>query len=184
MVSKVPAHEIGQACLNALRRFGVHTDYVLRGGDRLGLLYMEVGASQRATKVIYDRAASSFASFEPRILHRKTDPYRQGLVPFFGTAPALGPQVVEALTTGLATARQLGTYRRCDCNYRSKLWSKEEAGRGTHAALGVMSTWAHSRQRRSAKLFGISCPRRRPFGRRPAATEYMVDSLRRRFDLD
>ena len=60
VVSKVPAHEIGQACLNALRRFGVHTDYVVRGGDRLGLLYMEVGASQRATKVIYDRAPSSF----------------------------------------------------------------------------------------------------------------------------
>ena len=54
VVSKVPAQEIGDACLNGLRRFGVRTDYVVRGGDRLGLLYMETGAAQRPTKVIYD----------------------------------------------------------------------------------------------------------------------------------
>ncbi len=61
-VSKVPAHEIGQACVNALRRYGVRTDYILRGGDRLGILYKEIGASQRPIKVIYDRKYSSIST--------------------------------------------------------------------------------------------------------------------------
>ena len=65
-VSKVPAHEIGQACINELRRFGVDTYGIARGGDRLGILYVETGASQRPSKVIYDRAASSFREIQPR----------------------------------------------------------------------------------------------------------------------
>ena len=61
-VSKVPAHEIGQCVVNELRRYGVDTKYLLRGGPRLGVYYCEKGASQRASKVIYDRAGSSIAT--------------------------------------------------------------------------------------------------------------------------
>jgi len=64
-VSKVPNHEIGQACVNYLRRYGVNTDYLVRGGDRLGIVYIEPGASQRATKVIYDRSHSCFQEARP-----------------------------------------------------------------------------------------------------------------------
>ena len=55
-VSKLPKHEIGQAAVNSLRRFGVRTDYIVRGGDRVGIYFLETGASQRASKVIYDRS--------------------------------------------------------------------------------------------------------------------------------
>ncbi|MBQ2213713.1 MAG: sugar kinase, partial [Erysipelotrichaceae bacterium] len=64
-VSKVPAHEIGQCAINALRRYGVHTDYVARGGDRLGIYYLETGASMRPSKVIYDRAHAAIAEATP-----------------------------------------------------------------------------------------------------------------------
>ena len=60
-VSKVPSHEIGQSAVNHLRRFGVHTDYISRGGERLGIYYLETGVSMRPSKVIYDRANSSIA---------------------------------------------------------------------------------------------------------------------------
>ena len=55
-ITKLPKHEIGQSALNSLRRFGVKDDYIVRGGDRLGIYFLETGASQRASKVIYDSA--------------------------------------------------------------------------------------------------------------------------------
>ena len=64
-VSKVPAHEIGQAAVNSLRKFGVHTDFLARGGDRLGIYYLETGSSLRPSKVIYDRAHSSICEANP-----------------------------------------------------------------------------------------------------------------------
>ena len=91
MVSKVPAHEIGQACINTLRRYGVNTDYIVRGGDRLGLLYMETGASQRPTKVIYDRAPAASAKFDWTISTGKQVLADKDWFHFSGTAPALGP---------------------------------------------------------------------------------------------
>ena len=60
-VTKLPKHEIGQAAVNALRRFGVHTDYIVRGGERIGIYYLETGASMRPSKIVYDRAHSAIA---------------------------------------------------------------------------------------------------------------------------
>lgn len=181
VVSKVPAHEIGQACLNALRRFGVHTDYVLRGGDRLGLLYMEVGASQRATKVIYDRAASSFRQLRAEELDWNQILTGKDWFHFSGTAPALGPQVVEALTTGLATARQLGLTVSCDCNYRSKLWSKEEAGRVLTPLLEFVNVLICGKDDPQG-IFGISSEEADAAG--ADRDRHTVELLRRRFGLD
>ena len=64
-VSKLPKHEIGQAAVNALRRYGVNTDFIARGGDRVGIYYCETGASMRPSKVIYDRAHSAIAEAKP-----------------------------------------------------------------------------------------------------------------------
>ena len=60
-VSKLPTHEIGQSAVNSLRKFGVNTDKIVRGGERVGIYYCEKGASQRPSKVIYDRAYSSIS---------------------------------------------------------------------------------------------------------------------------
>ena len=65
-VSKLPKHEIGQSAVNALRKYGVRTDFIARGGDRVGIYYLETGASMRPSKVIYDRAHSSIAEADPQ----------------------------------------------------------------------------------------------------------------------
>ncbi len=128
-VSKVPKHEIGQACVNSLRRFGVDTDDIIRGGDRLGIYYLEKGASQRPSKVIYDRAGSAIAlaakdEFDWEDIFQGADWFH-----FTGITPALGDNVAEICLEAVKAARKLGVTVSCDLNYRNKLWSKEKAGR-------------------------------------------------------
>jgi 2-dehydro-3-deoxygluconokinase len=128
-VTKAPAHEIGQAALNELRRFGVDTGSIIRGGDRLGVYYVEKGASQRASKVIYDRANSAIALAKPgefdwRAIFKGADWFH-----FTGITPALSPDAAAACMEAVKTARELGLSVSCDLNYRKKLWDGETAGR-------------------------------------------------------
>jgi len=127
-VSKVPKHEIGQACVNSLRRFGVDTDEILRGGDRLGIYYLEKGASQRPSKVIYDRAGSAISKAEKSEFD--WDDILEGAdwFHFTGITPALGDNVAEICLDAVKAARAKGITVSCDLNYRNKLWSKEKAG--------------------------------------------------------
>ncbi|MGA2512879.1 MAG: sugar kinase [Candidatus Limnocylindrales bacterium] len=129
VVSKVPDNDVGQACVNSLRRFGVKTDYVRRGGERLGLFYLETGASQRPSKVIYDRAHTAFAQSGPDDYDWAAILEGKDWFHFSGTAPALGSGVVQALEEGLAAAKARGLTVSCDLNYRAKLWSADEARR-------------------------------------------------------
>ncbi len=180
-VSKVPAHDIGQACINALRRYGVKTDYIVRGGDRLGLLYMEQGASDRPTKVIYDRSPSSIRQLRPGEIDWDAILAGKDWFHFSGTAPALGGEVVEALTAGLAAARRLGVPVSCDCNYRGKLWSMDEAGRAI-APLLPYCTAVICGQDDPERIFGL-VPQQA--GLPQAEHEQgMAELLRRQFDLD
>lgn len=178
VVSKVPAHEIGQACINALRRWGVNTDHVVRGGDRLGSLYMETGASQRPTKVIYDRAPSSFRKICLADLDWEAVLTDKHWFHFSGTAPALGPEVVEVLTAGIATARRMGLMVSCDCNYRSKLWSREEAGRMLASLMPHVNVLICGKDD-PRTIFGLDC------GQPEEKTnEETAGILRKHFDLD
>ena len=127
-VSKIPAHEIGQNAVNALRHFGVDTDYVTRGGDRLGLYFVEKGASQRASKVIYDRAGSAIAlanssDFNWEEIFKGADWFH-----FTGITPALGGNLPEICLEACKAAHKLGLQVSCDLNYRKKLWSQQKAG--------------------------------------------------------
>ncbi|QQO08439.1 sugar kinase [Breznakiella homolactica] len=126
-VSKVPEGDIGQACLSYLNRFGLDTSLVARGGERLGLFYSETGHSQRASKVIYDRAHSSFSE-----IHRGEFDWEKVLagkhwLHFCGTAPAQGEEVVSVLIEGLKAAQSKGITVSVDYNYRSKLWDRDTA---------------------------------------------------------
>jgi 2-dehydro-3-deoxygluconokinase len=176
-VSKVPEHEIGQACVNALRRFGVNTEYIVRGGERLGLLYMETGASQRPTQVIYDRLPSSFRQLRPGELDWETILAGKDWLHFSGTAPAAGEPVRQVLTEGLATARRLGLTVSCDCNYRSKLWSMEEAGRVLSSLMPHVNIVLCGKDD-PEKIFGISEDAEK------ANKENAAEILRQRFHLD
>jgi 2-dehydro-3-deoxygluconokinase len=128
-VSKVPANDIGQACINFLKGHGLNTDHILRGGDRLGLFYLETGASQRPSKVIYDRADSAITTLRRGDLDWKSILRGKDWLHFSGTAPALGPGMPDVVEEGCEVARQMGVTVSCDLNYRKKLWSSEKAQR-------------------------------------------------------
>ncbi|MBR5051600.1 MAG: sugar kinase [Bacteroidaceae bacterium] len=126
-VSKVPEHEIGQAAINSLRRFGVHTDYVVRGGNRLGIYYLETGISLRPSKVIYDRANSSISEAQPSDFD--FDAIFKGARGFHwsGITPALSDSAAECVRQACIAAKKAGVVISCDLNYRKKLWTPEKA---------------------------------------------------------
>ncbi|MBR4139775.1 MAG: sugar kinase [Lachnospiraceae bacterium] len=128
-VSKVPAHEIGQCAVNALRRYGVDTSLMIRGGLRLGLYYVEKGASQRPSKVIYDRADSAISLSKPE--EYDWDAIFEGADWFHwtGITPALGGELPRICLEACQAAKKRGVKISCDLNYRKKLWTTEEAGK-------------------------------------------------------
>ena len=128
-VSKVPAHDIGQCAVNALRKYGVDTTKMLRGGDRLGVYFVEKGASQRPSKVIYDRANSALAAaqageFDWESIFAGVDWFH-----WTGITPALSDQMAQACLDACKAAKAMGLTVSCDLNYRNKLWTREAAGK-------------------------------------------------------
>ncbi len=126
-VSKVPAHEIGQCAVNALRKYGVDTSGMVRGGDRLGIYFVEKGASQRASKVIYDRAHSAIATAKKEEFNWEEIFKGADWFHFTGITPALGGDMPEACLEACRAAKKLGVKISCDLNYRKKLWTTAEA---------------------------------------------------------
>ena len=126
-VSKLPENEIGQAAVNSLRRFGVDTSGIARGGNRIGIYYLEKGASQRPSKVIYDRAGSSFAMSGKE--DYDWDKLLDGVTwfHFTGITPALGDNLADVLLDVLPTMKKRGITVSCDLNYRKKLWTRDKA---------------------------------------------------------
>ena len=128
-VSKVPAHEIGQNAINALRHFGVETDHVVRGGSRLGLYYVENGASQRASKVIYDRAGSAIALADPADFDWDTIFDGADWFHWTGITPALGGNLPQICLEACKKAKERGLTVSCDLNFRKKLWTSAQANK-------------------------------------------------------
>ncbi len=126
-VTKLPKHEIGQSAVNNLRRYGVCTDYIVRGGERLGIYYNERGASQRGSKCIYDRAHSAIAEAKPEDFDWKTILKDCSWFHITGVTPALGGNLPDICLEACKTAKEMGATVSCDLNYRSKLWTKQQA---------------------------------------------------------
>ena len=123
-VSKVPNNPIGQSAINHLRRYGVDTQFVARGGDRLGIYFLETGASMRASQVIYDRADAAIA--EAEISDFDFDKIFDGASWFHttGITPALSDKAAALAEAALKAAKAKGVTTSIDLNYRKKLWSK------------------------------------------------------------
>ncbi|MGN0771638.1 MAG: PfkB family carbohydrate kinase [Christensenellales bacterium] len=126
-VSKLPRHSVGQAAVNSLRNFGVDVSNVVRDGDRVGIYFLEKGASQRGSVCIYDRAGSAFAladedDFDWDKILDGADWFH-----FTGITPALGDNVAKICERACKTAKEKGVKVSCDLNYRGKLWSREKA---------------------------------------------------------
>ena len=126
-VTKLPEGDLGECVISELRRFGVDTRSIVRGGDRLGIYFIERGASQRASKVIYDRAGSSLAMAKPEDFDWDAIVEGADWFHFTGITPALGPDSPEVCLAAVKAAKARGITVSCDLNYRKKLWSKERA---------------------------------------------------------
>ncbi len=126
-LTRLPKHEIGDAALNELRKYGVKTDHILRGGERLGIYFLETGASQRASKVIYDRSHSAIAEIAPGMVNWPEVLQEAKWFHVTGITPALSASAAEATIEAVKAARQQGVTVSCDLNYRKKLWTREQA---------------------------------------------------------
>ncbi|HBG09689.1 PfkB family carbohydrate kinase [Candidatus Darwinibacter acetoxidans] len=127
-VTKLPGNPLGQAALNALRRYGVNTDYIARGGERLGIYFCENGASQRPSLVIYDRAHSAIAQASPGDFDWERVFAGADWFHITGITPALSEGTAEISLQAVQAAKEHGLKVSCDLNYRAKLWSRERAG--------------------------------------------------------
>ena len=126
-VSKLPKHEIGQMAVNGMRRYGVHTDFIVRGGNRVGLYYAETGASMRPSKVIYDRANSAIAEAKPEDFDFDTIFEGADWFHWSGITPAISDASAECLRQACIAAKRHGVTVSCDLNFRKKLWTSEKA---------------------------------------------------------
>jgi 2-dehydro-3-deoxygluconokinase len=126
-VTRLPAHAIGDAAIRALRAEGVRTDFVLRGGDRLGIYFAETGASQRASTVIYDRAHSAISEIDPGTINWTAIMRGASWFHVTGITPALGAAAATCTADAIAAAKSAGARVSLDLNFRKKLWSPTQA---------------------------------------------------------
>jgi 2-dehydro-3-deoxygluconokinase len=127
LVSSVPPNEVGQACLNYLRQFGINLDHVRQNGFRLGIYFVETGASQRPSTFLYNRKGSSITELRPGDFNWDEIFAGKDWFHFTGITPALADSVAEITREACIAASQRGITISCDLNFRKKLWSKEKA---------------------------------------------------------
>ncbi|MDR1390608.1 MAG: sugar kinase [Treponema sp.] len=164
-VSKLPAHEIGQAAVNKLREFGVDTSFIVRGGRRVGIYFLEKGASQRPSKVIYDRAHSSIAEasasdfdwkkiFSPEASAETPETSGASWFHFTGITPALSDAAAEITAEACRAAKAAGFGVSCDLNYRKNLWPREKAGKTMEALMKYVDVCI-ANEEDAEQVFGI-----------------------------
>lgn len=162
-VTKLPNNAVGDACLGSIRRYGVDVSHILRGGERLGLYYLEKGASLRPSAVTYDRATSSFACSAVEDYDWSAILPQSGNGAFFytGITPAVGEALPDIVENALTVCRERGIRTYCDLNYRQALWSAERAGEVMRRLLPYTDVCI-ANEEHARTLFGIksSCPDR------------------------
>ena len=157
-VTRLPSGELGDACVGFLRGHGVDTSHVVRGGERLGIYFLETGAAQRGSKVIYDRAGSSLATVSLGMIpwgevFRDADWFH-----WTGITPAVSEGAARALAEGIAAARAAGATVSCDLNYRGKLW---KWGKKASDVMGDLVAGCHvavGNEEDAEKIFGLRAP--------------------------
>ncbi len=153
-VTKLPKHDIGQAAVNDLRRYGVDTSKITRGGERVGIYFLEKGASQRASSVIYDRAHSAISEATPADFNWDEIFEDATWFHFTGITPALGDNVTAICLEACKAAQAKGITVSCDLNYRKKLWTTEKAGQ-VMATLMAYVDVCIANEEDAEKVFGI-----------------------------
>ena len=182
-VSRVPANDLGDACIAYLRQHGIGTSHILRGGDRLGIYFLEAGAAQRASKVVYDRAGSSFAAIKPGMVDWKTVFQGADWFHWTGITPAVSEGAALACAEAIGVARQMGITVSCDLNYRAKLWKWGKKAGEVMQDLVAGCDVAVGNEEDAEKVFGITAPEADVTGGKVEAEQYrfVCEKLAERF---
>ncbi len=154
-VSALPAHEIGQCAINLLRSYGVDTSAIQRQGERVGIYFLEFGASQRPSKVIYDRAGSSISELQPGQVDWDSIFSNASWFHWSGITPALSDSAAEVTIEALKAAKKHGVTVSVDLNYRKKLWMKEKAGAVMRSLMPYVDICIGNEED-AAQFFGIT----------------------------
>ena len=154
LVTRVPNNPIGRSAVNEMRRYGVDTRWMLRGGERLGIYFLEKGASQRPSKVVYDRKLSSISTakksdFDWQQIFAGTTWFH-----FTGITPALGENVAECVLDACKAAKAAGLTVSCDLNFRKNLWTSEQAGKSMAQFMPYVDVCI-ANEEDAEKVFGI-----------------------------
>jgi len=157
-VTRLPKNELGDACLMSLRGYGIHTEHIVRGGERIGIYFLETGAAQRGSKVIYDRANSSFATIQTGTIDWKKVFDGANWFHWTGITPAVSQGAAEVCREAIQVAREMGITVSTDLNYRAKLWKWGKSAGEVMTELVSMCDVALGNEEDAEKVFGIKAP--------------------------
>jgi 2-dehydro-3-deoxygluconokinase len=157
-VTRLPQNPIGDACLNYLRQYGIGTDFVVRGGERLGIYFLEIGAAQRGSQVVYDRAGSALALIQPGMVDWDAVFAEADWFHWTGITPAISEGAAEACHEAVQRARANGLVISCDLNYRSKLWRWGKPAGEVMAEMVALCDIAVGNEEDAQRVFGIEAP--------------------------
>jgi len=157
-VTRLPQNDLGEACLASLRARGVLTGHVARGGERLGIYFLEHGAAQRGSQVVYDRAGSSFATMPPGTIDWPAVFDGADWFHWTGITPAVSQGAAETCREAVTTAKRLGLTVSCDLNYRAKLWKWGRTAGEVMAELVSSCDAVVGNEEDAEKVFGIRAP--------------------------
>jgi 2-dehydro-3-deoxygluconokinase len=157
-VTRLPENDLGEACIQFLRQYGVGIHKIVRGGERLGIYFLEVGAVQRGSKVIYDRADSAIATIEPGMIDWRAAFSDANWFHWTGITPAISAGAAAVCLEAVKTAKDLGLTVSCDLNYRKKLWKWGKRPEEVMLELVSHSDVAVGNEEDADKVFGIRSP--------------------------
>ena len=157
-ITRLPNNDIGDACLSFLRAYNVGSSAILRGGDRLGIYFLENGAVQRGSKVVYDRANSSFATLAPGMIDWNRVFDGAGWFHWTGITPAVSAGAAAVCLEAVQVAKKLGLTVSCDLNYRKNLWKWGKKASEVMPELVSYADVAIGNEEDAEKVFGIKAP--------------------------
>lgn len=154
-ISRLPKNEIADTCIAELNRYGVKTNNIVRGGERMGIYFLETGAVARPSKVIYDRAHSSISTIDPDEIN--WEKLLEGVEWFHwtGITPALSQSAADACLKAVRAANKIGVTVSCDLNYRKNLWKYGKSPSEVMPALVECCDVILGNEEDAEKVFGI-----------------------------
>jgi 2-dehydro-3-deoxygluconokinase len=182
-VTRLPKNDIGEACLQYLRQYGIGTSKIVQGGDRLGIYFLENGAVQRGSKVIYDRANSSLAAIQKGMVDWQAVFNDADWFHWTGITPAVSQGAAEVCLEAVQIAKHMGLTVSCDLNYRKNLWKWGKKASEVMPELVSFCDVAIGNEEDAEKVFGIKAPEADVTAGKVDASQYrfVCEELAKRF---